>query len=57
MAGLCSYNFTVGFLSVYPHVMSDGQNQLRGTVGRQYNTFLGYKNERWDYEYVCSVVC
>ena len=46
MAGLCFYNFTIGYIHLNPDVMSDGQNQLKGTVGQPYNTFFGYKNER-----------
>ena len=46
MAGLCSYNFTVGFLSRYPDIMSDGQNKIKGTYGSHFDLFLGYKNER-----------
>ena len=51
MAGLCSYNFTVGFYPQNPDVMNDGHNKLKGGVGQPYDTFLGYKNERWDYGY------
>ena len=46
MAGLCHYNFTIGFISRYPDVMSDGRNKLKGTIGDHLNTFFGYKNER-----------
>ena len=54
MAGLCSYNFTVGFLSRYPDIMSDGQNKIKGTYGNHFDIFYGYKNERWDYNYESS---
>lgn len=33
MAGLCSYNFTVGFRPKNPDIVSDGQNGLKGEVG------------------------
>ena len=46
MAGICYYNFTVGFLSKYPDIMNDGQNKLKGILGEPYDQFLGYKNER-----------
>ena len=55
MAGLCSYNFTVGFYSLYPDIMNDGHNKLKGIFGHHVNSFYGYKNERWDCEYVCSL--
>ena len=50
MAGLCFYNFTVGFYSQYPDVMSDGDNKLKGIVAHDANSFYGYKNKRWDCE-------
>ena len=46
MAGLCSYNFTVGFRPKIPDVMSDGRNRLKGTFGIYLDDFFGYKNER-----------
>ena len=46
MAGLCSYNFTVGFLPEKPDIMSDGQNRIKGIYGSPWNSFYGYKNER-----------
>ena len=46
MAGVCFYNFTVGYLSRYPDIMSDGPNKLKGRFGTPCNLFLGYKNER-----------
>ena len=55
MAGLCSYNFTVGFVHKKNIIMNDGQNELKGIVGHHVNSFYGYKNERWDCEYVCSL--
>ena len=48
MAGLCSYNFTVGFVHKKNIIMNDGQNELKGIVGHHVNSFYGYKNERWD---------
>ena len=46
MAGLCFYNFTVGFYPQYPDLMSDGHNKLKGIFGHHVNSFYGYKNER-----------
>ena len=46
MAGICFYNFTVGFLAKVPDIMSDGPNKLKGILGDPYDTFLGYKKQR-----------
>ena len=46
MAGICYYNFTVGFVTKVPDIMSDGQNKLKGIFGIHYDNFFGYKNER-----------
>ena len=46
MAGVCSYNFTVGFGSKNPAIRNDGRNKLKEAVGDLWDKFLGYKNER-----------
>ena len=46
MAGVCLYNFTIGFVPRYPDIMSDGPNRIKGIYGTHWNSFLGYKNER-----------
>lgn len=46
MAGVCSYNFTVGFGSKNPAIRNDGQNKITDKVGDLYDSFFGYKNQR-----------
>ena len=46
MAGICSENFTIGFVSKYPDIMNDGENKLKGTVGVYFDKFYSYKNKR-----------
>ena len=46
MAGVCFYNFTVGYLLRHQDIMSDGPNRLKGRMGSPWNSFLSYKNER-----------
>ena len=46
MAGICSYNFTIGFIARNPDIMNDGPNKLQGTYGKYFDKFLDYKNER-----------
>ena len=46
MAGVCFYNFTVGFLYSYPDITNDRPNKLQGVYGDHLDLFLGYKNER-----------
>ena len=46
MAGVCSYNFTIGYLFRYPEVVNDGQNRLKGRFGSPIDLLYGYKNER-----------
>ena len=46
MAGVCFYNYTIGFLSRYPDILIDGQNKLKGTFGDHFDSFFGYKNQR-----------
>ena len=46
MAGLCSYNFTVGFRIKKTDIRNDGKNKLQGLIGHHFDAFLGYKYKR-----------
>lgn len=46
MAGICYYNFTIGFNPIYQDIKSDGQNKLKGIFGHDVDLFYGSKNER-----------
>ena len=45
MAGLCSYNFTVGFSPISMDILSDGEHKLEGIFGKLFDSFYSSKNE------------